>query len=205
MPKKCMPYIIVITVILGLLAVAGGCSQEDSMTKSQLAVLNKITSDAVTNKQVKPVAIKPELAQKFPAVDKMFKVAADEEESYAFVVSPVGYRAPITTMVVIDADKNELIGIKVMQQDETPGWGEWLAETWFTDRFKGKSVNKYLERAILEAKADNEIIQITSATVSTQAVLNGVNSAMGLYREVVMGEEAEPVPLKVEEFITESE
>lgn len=112
---------------------------------------------------------------------------------------------PIVINREIDADKNEIIGIKVMQQDETPGWGEWLAETWFTDRFKGKSVNKYLERAILEAKEDNEIIQITSATVSTQAVLNGVNSAMGLYREVVMGEEADPVPLKVEEFITESE
>ncbi len=204
MPKKCMPYIIVITVILGLLAVAG-CSQEDAMTKPQLAVLNKILSDPVTNKQIQTVEIKTEAAQKFPAVDKMFKVTTDKEESYAFVVSPVGYRAPITTMVVIDADKNEIMGIKVMQQDETPGWGEWLAETWFTDRFKGKSVNKYLERAILEAKEDNEIIQITSATVSTQAVLNGVNSAMGLYREVIMGEEAESVSLKVEEFITESE
>lgn len=204
MSKKVIAYTVLIPFILGLL-LAGGCSQGDSMTKPQLAVLNKITSGTVTNKQVKPVEIKPEVAQKFPAVDKMFKVAADEEENYAFVVSPVGYRAPITTMVVIDADKNEISGIKVMQQDETPGWGEWLAETWFTDRFKGKSVNKYLERAILEAKADNEIIQITSATVSTQAVLNGVNSAMGLYREAVMGEEAEPVPLKVEEFITESE
>ncbi len=204
MSKKVIAYTVLIAFILGLLLV-GGCSQEDSMTKSQLAVLNKILPGAVTNKQVKPVTIKSELAQKFPAVDKMFKVVVDEEESYAFVVSPVGYRAPITTMVVIDADKNEIIGIKVMQHDETPGWGEWLAETWFTDRFKGKSVNKYLERAILEAKADNEIIQITSATVSTQAVLNGVNSAMGLYREVVMGEEAEPVPLKVEEFITENE
>ncbi len=204
MPKQFIAYIVMIPLILGLL-LTGGCSREEAMTKPQLGVLNKIIAGTVTNKQIQTVEVKPEVAQKFPAVDKMFKVTADEDESYAFVVSPVGYRAPITTMVVIDADKNEIIGIKVMQQDETPGWGEWLAETWFTDRFKGKSVNKYLERAILEAKADNEIIQITSATVSTQAVLNGVNSAMGLYREAVMGEEAEPVPLKVEEFITESE
>ena len=122
-----------------------------------------------------------------------------------FLVSPVGYRAPINTMIVIDAEKNEITGIKVVQQDETPEWGVWLSETWFTDRFKGKSVDKYLIRAILEAKESNEIIQITSATVSTQAVLNGVNSAMGIYREVVLEEEADPVPLKVEEFITESE
>lgn len=184
---------------------AAGCSGEKPMNKQQLKVLNEILSSAVTDKQIKTLEIEEEIAEKFPAVDKMFKVAVGEEISYVFVVSPVGYRAPINTMVVIDAEKNEIAGIKVMQQDETPGWGEWLAETWFTDRFKGKNVNKYLQRAILEAEEDNEIVQITSATVSTQAVLNGVNSAMGIYREVVLGEEADPVPLKIEEFITESE
>lgn len=204
MHKQVIACTVLLTVILGLLII-GGCSQEDSMSKSQLAVLNNLLSHTVTDKQIETVELQQEAAQKFPAVDKMFKVIIDEEESYVFLVSPVGYRAPINTMVVIDAKKDEISGIKVMEQDETPGWGEWLAETWFTDRFKGKSVDKYLQRAILEAKEDNEIVQITSATVSTQAVLNGVNSAMGLYREVVLGEEAKPVPLKVEGFITESQ
>ena len=152
------------------------------------------------------IEIQDETAQKFPAIDKMFKVVADEEqENYVFLVSPIGYRAPINIMVAIDGEKDEIAGIKVLQQDETPGWGEWLAETWFTDRFKGKSVDIYLERAVLEAKAPNEIIQITSATVTTQAVLNGVNAAMGAYRELVLGSAAEAVPLNVEGFITESE
>ena len=138
------------------------------------------------------------------AIDKMFKVVADEEQENYVSGQPV-YRAPINIMVAIDGEKDEIAGIKVLQQDETPGWGEWLAETWFTDRFKGKGVDIYLERAVLEAKAPNEIIQITSATVTTQAVLNGVNAAMGAYRELVLGSEAEAVPLNVEGFITESE
>jgi electron transport complex protein RnfG len=203
MYKRLRAYIVVGAVIF-LLGVTG-CSQEECMTKQQLAVLNDILVRPITVEQVEKIGFEQELAQKFPAVDEMFKVIADGKEWYVFVVSPVGYRAPINMMVVIDAQKNDIQGIKVMQQDETPGWGEWLAESWFTDRFKGKSVDKYLKRAILDTEEPNEIVQITSATVTTQAVLNGVNSAIGIYREVVLGEKADPVPLKVEGYITESQ
>lgn len=203
MRKWVIAGIVLGAVILGLWVTAGW-PREKSMTQSQLTVLNQILSSKVTDKQIQAIELQGTAAQKFPAVDKMFKVV-DKEESYVFLVSPYGYRAPINTMVVINAVKNEITGIKVMQQDETPGWGEWLAETWFTDRFKGKRVDKYLERVILEAQQDNEIIQITSATVSTQAVINGVNSAMGIYREIVLEQESVGVPLKVEGFITESQ
>lgn len=70
------------------------------------------------------------------------------------------------------------------------------------DRFKGKSIKEYLQRVVLEANKPNEVIQITAATISTQALINGVNSAIGAYRELVLNETAEPVPLKVEEFVT---
>ncbi|MGR6836648.1 FMN-binding protein [Syntrophomonas erecta] len=204
MPKRTIGWTVLLVIIAGLLAVVG-CSEEDNLTGLQLKGLNQIINGEVTAEQIEMVSISPEAAEKFPAVAKMFKIAGDGEGNYGLLVKPVGYRAPISVMVVIDDNKQEVMGIKVIQQNETPGWGEWLAETWFTDRFKGKNVHKYLERAILEAKEDNEIIQITSATVTTQAVLNGVNAAMGIYREVVLEEEAEPVPLKVEEFITESQ
>ncbi|MEN6325451.1 MAG: FMN-binding protein [Syntrophomonas sp.] len=203
MRKWIITGILLVAVVLVLWNTVGGL-QENSMTKPQLSVLNQILSDKVTEEQVQTIKLQGSVAQKFPAVDKMFKVVA-KEESYVFLVSPVGYRSPINTMVVVIAEKNDITGIKVMQHDETPGWGEWLTETWFADRFKGKKVDKYLERAILEAKKDNEIIQITSATISTQAVINGVNSAMGVYREVVLGQKSEGVPLKVEGFITESQ
>ncbi|MGI5920882.1 MAG: FMN-binding protein [Syntrophomonadaceae bacterium] len=201
MRKWIITGIALLAIVLGLWVI-GGRFQENSMTKAQLTVLNQILPGKVTQKQVQTIKLPGSTAQKFPAVDKMFKVAA-QEESYVFLVSPVGYRSPVNTMVVVNAQKNEITGIKVIQHDETPGWGEWLTETWFADRFKGKSTDKYLERAILEAKKDNEIIQITSATISTQAVINGVNSAMGVYREVVLGQPSEGVPLKVQGFITE--
>lgn len=203
MGKKTAAFLILITFISGLCG-AGGCSRSQAMTGQQLTVLNGILAAGITNKQVKTMEIEAKTARKFPAVEKMFKISSGEEY-YAFLVSPAGYRAPINMMVVIDAGRNEVTGIKVMQQDETPGYGEWLAEAWFTDRFKGKSVDKYLQRVVLEAEEPNDIVQITSATITTQAVLNGVNSAMGVYRETILGQRSDPVPLQVEGYITESQ
>lgn len=201
--KKAAVFIILITIISGLCG-AGGCYRSQAMTGQQLTVLNGILAAAITNEQIETLEIPAETAQKFPAVEKMFKITGGEEY-YAFLVSPAGYRAPIKMMVVIETGRNEVAGIKVMQQDETPGYGEWLAEAWFTDRFKGKSVDQYLQRVVLEAEEPNDIVQITSATITTQAVLNGVNSAMGIYREAILGQKSDPVPLQVEGYITENQ
>ncbi|MEN6347878.1 MAG: FMN-binding protein [Syntrophomonas sp.] len=204
MAKQVTKFAVLTVVIIGLLG-AATYFRPNPMTKQQLKALNEILSARITGEQVETIKLPDKTARKFPAVNKMFKVAADKEKSYALTVSPVGYRAPINLMVVIDAKKNEVMGIKVIQHNETSGYGNSLTETWFVNRFKGKAVDKYLQRVVLEAKDDNDIIQITGATVSTQAVINGVNSAMGIYRETVLGEKAEPVPLKVEGYVTATE
>jgi electron transport complex protein RnfG len=203
MYKRVLVGTILIAVIVWFLGSAWFA--QGSMTKQQRKVLDEILVATVTDEQIKAMELSEETARKFPAVDRMFKVVGDGEGHYVFMVSPVGYLSPINMMVVIDAGKDKVMGIRVMQHDETPGWGEWLMEDWFIDRFPGKSVDKYLQRVILEAEHDHEIVQITSATISTQAVLNGVNAAMGTYREVVREQESPPVPLKVEGFITESQ
>jgi len=190
-------------LMLGALSIVGCSSQQHAISPGQLAVLNEITAGDIPAEQVKLVEIEPSVARKFPAVDKMFKVSGGSTRCYGLLVSPQGYRAPINIMVVIDPVQNQVIGIKVLQQDETPGYGEWLAEDWFVKRFVGKGTDQYLKRVVLEAKETNDIIQITSATVTTQAVINGVNAAMGTYREVVLGQTAPKVPLKVKGYICE--
>jgi electron transport complex protein RnfG len=199
-----MRIIVMIAVLAGILEM-GGCSSSGVLNSQQLAVLNGIIAARADTKQIKAVAVTPEVAQKFPAVNKMFKLTLNDQEYYGLVVNPQGYRAPINMMVVIDGKKNRVLGIKVMSQDETPGYGEWLAEKWFVERFKGKNVDRYLQRVVLEARESNDIVQITGATVTTQAVINGVNAAMGIYRRLILGQEAASVPLRVEGYVTESQ
>ena len=118
------------------------------------------------------------------------------------MTSPVGYRGPINIITVIDGEQGRVINVKILEHDETPIYADSLTESWFLNRFKGKGIKQYLERTRLESNKPNEIVQITAATVSTQAVINGVNSAIGAYRELVLQESSQPIPLKVEEFVT---
>ena len=114
----------------------------------------------------------------------------------------MGFRGHINAVVVIDGEQNQVKGVRIIDHEETLIYAESLTEGWFLDRFGGKNIKEYLQRVVLEANKPNEIIQITAATISTQALINGVNSAIGAYRESVLNETAEPVPLKVDEFVT---
>ncbi|MDD3269286.1 MAG: FMN-binding protein [Syntrophomonadaceae bacterium] len=197
MTKRAMGYTLFIIAVLSIWGTVE-YNRQNSMSKPELAVLNKLLAINVTDKQITRIKLSNELVQKFPAVNQMYEVLAGKEKFYAFVVSPIGYRSPINMMVVIDAQKSQVKGIRVMQHDETPGYGDWLVESWFTDRFKEKTLDKYLHRVILEAEDSHDIIQITGATATSQAAINGVNAAIGIYREIILKEKANPVPLKVE-------
>ncbi len=191
-----------------VLTIATGCSSDDSikMTAGQKEALQALlrSDQDIDSKAIQGLELPEEVRDKFPAVKKAFEITCGEQKNYAFLSSPLGYRSAIDLFIVIDGEKNEMLGTRVLQHDETPLYGgDSLTKEWFLNRFKNKSANMYLNRVALEQSQPNDVIQITCATVSSQAVINGVNAAIGTYRELILGEEAQPVPLKVEGFVTE--
>ncbi len=166
-----------------------------------METINNVIPD-VDKDDIEPVELDDGAIKKFPAVKKAFKIAKGDKIDYTFIVTPIGYWGEINTVVVIDGKQDKVDNVKIVEHEETLIYAENITQDWFLDRFRNKDVKEYLERAILEANKPNEIIQVTAATISTQAVINGVNSAMGAYRELVLNETAESVPLKVEEFVT---
>ncbi|TEB08068.1 electron transport complex protein RnfG [Pelotomaculum schinkii] len=204
--RKCVVLLFAAAAILVLTVT--GCSSGNSkkMTPPQKEALQELlgSEQEIADEAIKGIELTEEVKEKFPAVKNAYEITCGEQKNYAFLSSPLGYRSAIDLFVLIDGEKNELLGIRVLQHDETPLYGgDSLTKEWFLDRFNNKSAGAYLNRVVLEPSRPNDIIQITCATVSSQAVINGVNAAMGTYRELLLGEEAEPVPLKVEGFVTE--
>ena len=76
--------------------------------------------------------------------------------------------------------KTEMLGTRVLQHDETLYGGDSLTEEWFLNRFKTRR-RPVFKQVPLEQTQPNDVIQITCATVSSQAVINGVNAAIGTY------------------------
>lgn len=192
--------ILIITVVLLTCILITGCGS-GAITEKELGAIKGIIP-SINKSDIKTVKLDDNITEKFPAVKKIFEIKNEGKNDYAFVVIPVGFRGHINTVVIIDGKQDQIRGIKIVEHEETLIYAGSLTESWFLDRFKDKSIKQYLQRVVLETNEPSEIIQITAATISTQAVINGVNSAIGAYHELALHETAEPVPLKVEEFVT---
>ncbi|WP_051688296.1 FMN-binding protein [Desulfofalx alkaliphila] len=143
----------------------------------------------------------------FPAVQNIYQVQDEQQNviGYGFIVKTSGYNGPMTIAVTVDGYADQVKGIKVLEHVETPVYAEYLSERWFTDRFKGKSLGEYLNLVVLDPENPSDIVQITGATISSQAVVNGVNSAIGAYNYLKNGQRMAAVPAVVDKLIVRDE
>src|SRR5690606_14309983 len=95
----------------------------------------------------------------------------------AFITSGTGYVGTIRTLVVMDNEEERTAGIKILEQGDTPDYADHIKENWFTDRFKDLGLLEYLNLVVLDPEKPTDIVQVTGATISSQAVVNNVNSA----------------------------
>ncbi len=114
----------------------------------------------------------------FPAVKRAYEV---DGNTCAYVVSCVGYNGPIEVLAALDKDNENLIGIQILSHEESPDYADHIEKDWFLSRFKNLPNNKYLNLVVLDKENPEDIVQVTGATISSQAVVNAVNAAIGHY------------------------
>lgn len=100
---------------------------------------------------------------------------------YTIKVVANGYGGDIEFMVGI-SNEGQIKGINVLNHDETPGLGGNATKSYFTDSFKGKSVEQEIT-ASKTPSGDSEVQALTSATQTTDAILDGVNAAREIFNE----------------------
>ena len=110
------------------------------------------------------------------------------EETIGAVVTVVtheGYGGDIKISVGILND-GTVKGIEMLEISETAGLGMKSTEPEFKNQFKDKKVStfKYTKQG---AKADEEIDALSGATITTNAVTNGVNSALVYFNNEMGG------------------
>lgn len=88
-------------------------------------------------------------------------------------------------MTGITAD-GKVAGVKVTEQNETPGLGQKALNASFTDQYLKEIPEGGFEVTKNGASADNQIDAIAGATITSKAVTNSVNQAMTVY-DAIMG------------------
>jgi electron transport complex protein RnfG len=102
---------------------------------------------------------------------------------YVVFASPKGYSGSVDIMVGFDT-AGTLMGVQILSHAETPGLGANATKPSFLDQFKSKNGELTVTKA---PPGENEIQAITSATITSTAMVRGVNEARTFFLENIGG------------------
>lgn len=108
----------------------------------------------------------------------------DEHHALAMrVVAPDGYRGPIELLVGI-TPQGELLGVKVLSHDETPGLGDAFEhrDAGWLERFAGMSLQQPPQARWRMRRDGGDFDAFTGATITPRAIVTTVRRTLELYR-----------------------
>ncbi len=136
-------------------------------------------SEARKAELVKDISDDIFIALNFPSVKRGYRI---DGQIKAYVSDCIGYNGPVEVVSAFDTEDNKLIGIHILKHEESLDYAEHIEKDWFLERFKNIIVDKYLNLVVLDKENDEDIVQVTGATVSSQAVVTAVNAAIGAFQ-----------------------
>ena len=185
-----MKMIVVLTVITTL--VGGVLAAWDGFTQPKI---EQHRLERLRN-AVKEVLPQHQTYDKIEADGQTFyvgKSSAGEVAGIAFPASGAGFQGEIRLMIGVDATFDQITGIAILQQTETPGLGTKIVTDpsnqknpdWFTDQFQGIKAVSGID-VVKNQKPSNatEIQAITGATISSQAVVSILNNRLDQAKQI---------------------
>lgn len=96
---------------------------------------------------------------------------------WAFIAEGPGFADKIKLVITTDAKFENLQGFGVLFSNETPGFGDKIKKIFYQAQFIGAPAGELtLSKAGIAGTIDSEIIAITGATVSSDAVVDIFNN-----------------------------
>jgi electron transport complex protein RnfG len=124
--------------------------------------------------------------KKFTSVKKA--LAADGTcIGWAFKCEGSGFADKIKLVLAVDADFKQLKGFGVLSSNETPGFGDQIKLPYYRNQFVDIPAEKLVFSKVGDSsKKDTDIIAISGATISSQAVVNIINNFLPQVKEQIM-------------------
>jgi len=93
-----------------------------------------------------------------------------KENGYIFKILSPGYRGDIVVLVAFSSLTNQIVGIQILEQNETPSLGDLITQPNFLIQFLKKSIDDKFELG-------EDIEALSGATVSSSAVAKACQKA----------------------------
>lgn len=106
-------------------------------------------------------------------------------KGWVLPASGQGFGDSIELLIGLDVELSTITGLYVLDQKETPGLGDAISSESFCSQFSGKLTGKPLSVTKSDTHADNEILALTGATISSESVSAIVNQAITNLKEPI--------------------
>jgi len=111
---------------------------------------------------------------------RLYKALAADSSHLGWVIPArgQGFADVIEVLIGQSADLSRITGMYVLAQKETPGLGDYIRGEDFLQRFEGKPTDTPLVVVKADPRQDNEILSLTGATISSEAVSDIINATI---------------------------
>lgn len=154
-------------------------------TKDKIALLQEESNRAARQEVLPNADDFEESAINIDGTDYIYW-KANNDAGYVFSTQFKGYGGPVVVMTGISSG-GKVMGVKITEQNETPGLGQKALDASFTDQYIADLPENGFEVTKQGAAADNEIDALAGATITSRAVTNSVNLAIDIYKELTGG------------------
>ena len=113
------------------------------------------------------------------AKSDIYKALSDDGEcvGFCFDAQGPGFADKIELVIAVDSGFETIAGYKVLASNETPGFGDRIQNDYYRGQFDGAPAGKLdLLKSGPAGKKDEQIIAISGATVSSEAVVKIFNN-----------------------------
>ena len=185
--KTGLVLLVISAVAAGLLAVVNSFTSEviaQAEFEKSVQAYQEIYGDKADKFEPLDEAKKTALVEKYKDIQDVFVAKKGEEiVGYGINHSANGYGGAMTNAIGLLND-GTIAGFRNIQNAETPGIGTQITEAPYFEQFTGKSFKNGEVKGNKEPQAEDEIPMISGATVSSTAVLKGINSILPAYEEI---------------------
>ncbi|OHB61348.1 MAG: hypothetical protein A2168_06415 [Planctomycetes bacterium RBG_13_50_24] len=110
--------------------------------------------------------------------------SAGECVGWSFEATGSGFADKIKLVIALDKNFESIAGINVLASNETPGFGDQIKYDYYRGQFKGAPAGELKLVTIGErGKIDSEIVAISGATISSEAVVEIVRNSVTQVKE----------------------
>ena len=168
--------------IFGILIAATNAAWQPRIEQNKIDKLNSLMSVLISeaeNFELTAQGVPVDLGKGRIIKSDIYKAVSGDGKylGFCFGAEGAGFADKIELVIAVDAEFETIAGYSVLSSNETPGFGDQISNDYYRNQFNGAPAKKLdLLKSGDAKKIDSEIIAITGATVSSEAVVKIFNN-----------------------------